>query len=154
MFLIVQLLHHIQLFVTPWTAALQASLPFTISQRLVTFMSTEQVMLSNHLILCYPTLLLPSIFPSIRVFSNESAFHSRWPKFWSFSFSISPSKEQLGLIFFRTDWFNLHAVQEILKSLLQHHSSKASVLQALSLLYGPALSFVHDYQKNHLCQQK
>ena len=113
------------LFVTPWTAALQASLSCTISQSLPKFMSIESVMLSNHLILC-PLLLLPSVFPRIRVFSNESAVRIRWPKYWSFS--ISPSDEYSGLISFKTDWFDLLVVQWTLKSLLQHHSSKASVL--------------------------
>ena len=113
--------------VTQWTAARQASLSFTISLSLLKFMSTETVMPSNHLILCHPLLLLPSIIPSIRVFANESALHIRWPKYWSFSFSISPSNEYAGLISFRIDWFDL-AVQGTFKSLLQHHSSKASIL--------------------------
>ena len=112
---------------TPWTAACQASLSITSSQSLLILMSIESVMPSNNLILCRP-LLLPSIFPSIRVFSNESALHIRWPKYWSFSFSISPSNEYLGLISFRMDWLALLAVQGTLKSLLQHHSSKASIL--------------------------
>ena len=110
-------------------AALQASLSFTISQSLLKLMSIESVMPSNHLILCHPLLLLPSMFPSIRVFSNESALRIRWPKYWSFSFSISPSDEYSGLISFRMDWLDLLAVQGTLKSLLQHHSSKASILQ-------------------------
>ena len=114
---------------TPWTAALQASLPVTISWSLLRFMSIESVMPSNHLILCHPLLLLPSIFPSIRVFSNESALCIRWPKHWSFSLNISPSNEHPGLISFRMDWLDLLAVQGTLKSLLQHHSSKASILQ-------------------------
>ena len=113
---------------TPWNAALQASLSITNSWSLLKPMSIESVMPSNHLILCSPLLLLPSNFPSIRVFSNESALHIRWPNYWSFSFSISPSNEYLGLISFRIDWFDLLAVQRILKSLLQHHSSKASIL--------------------------
>ena len=117
-----------QLFVTLWTAAHQASLSITNSQRLLKLMSTESVMLSDHLILCRP-LLLPSIFPSIRVFSNELAFWIRCPKYWSFISSISPSKNYSGLISFRMDWFDLLAVQGTLKSLLQHHSSKALVLQ-------------------------
>ena len=108
-------------------------------------MSIESVMLSNHLILCHP-LLLTSIFPSIRVFSNESAPHIRWPNYWSFSFSISPSNEYSGLISFRIDWFDLFAIQGTLKSLPQHYNSKASVL-LLSLLYGPTLISVHDYRK-------
>ena len=123
----VQLLSHVRLFVTPWTAARQVSLSITSSQSPTKPMSIESVMPSNHLILCCPLLLLPSIFPSIRVFSNESALHIRWPKYWSFSFNISPSNEHPGLISFRMDWLDLLAVQETLKSLLQHHSSKASV---------------------------
>ena len=113
---------------TPWTAACQASLTFTISWSFLKLMSIESVMLSNLLILCRPLLLPPSIFPSIRIFSNESAFHIRWPKYWSFSFNISPSNEHSGLISFGMDWLDLLAVQETLKSLLQHHSSKASIL--------------------------
>ena len=114
--------------VTPWTAAHQASLSFTISRSLLKLMSMELVMPSNHLILCCPLLFPPSVFPSIRVFSNESILPIRWPKYQSFSFSISPSKEYSGLIFFRVDWFDLLAVQGSLRSLLQHHSSKASIL--------------------------
>ena len=110
----------------PWTIALQASLPFTVSQSLLKFMSIESGMPSNHLILCLPLFLPPSIFPSIRVFSNESALHIRWPKYWSFS--ISPPNEYSGLISFRVDWFDLLAFQGTLKSLLQHHNLKASVL--------------------------
>ena len=125
----VQLLSRVQLFETPWTAACQASLSITNSWSLPKRMSTESVMPSNHLILCHPLLLLPSIFPNIRVFSNESALHIRWPKYWSFSFSISPSNEHPGLISFRMDWLDLLAVQGTLKSLLPHHSSKASILQ-------------------------
>ena len=113
---------------TPWTAAHQVSLSFIISWSLLKLMSIELVMPSNHLILCRPLLLEPSIFPSIRVFSSESAVWIRWPKCWSFSFSISPSNEYSGLISFRTDWFDLLVVQGTLKSLLQHHSSKASIL--------------------------
>ena len=113
---------------TPWTAARQASLSITNSQSLLKLMSIESVMPSNHLILCCPPLLLPSIFPCIRVFSNESVLHIGWPKYWSFSFSISPSNEYSGLISFRIDWFDLLAVQGTLKSFLQHHSSKASIL--------------------------
>ena len=123
----VQSLSHVWLFVTPWTAAHQASLSITNSQSLLKLMSIESVMQSNHLILCCP-LLPPSIFPSIRVFSNESVLRIRWPKDWSFSFSISLSSEYLGLISFRMDWFDLLAAQGTLKSLLQHHSSKASIL--------------------------
>ena len=114
---------------TPWTIAHQASLSFTISQSLLKFMSVESVIPSNHLILCHPLLLLPLIFSSIRVFSNESALNIRWPVYWSFSFSISPSNEYSGLISFRIDWFDLLAVQGTLKSLLQHPSSKASISQ-------------------------
>ena len=117
-----------QLFETPWTIACQASLSITNCWGLPKPMSIESVMPSNHLILCHPLLLLPSIFLSIRVFSNESALHIRWPKYWSFSFNISPSNEYSGLIF-RMDWLDLLAVQGTLKSLLQHHSSKASILQ-------------------------
>ena len=123
-FFVIQLLSHVQLFATPWTIACQASLSFTISWSLLKLMSIESVMPSNLLILCHPLLLLPSIFPSIRVFSNESVC-IRWPKYWSFNFSISPSSEYLWLIFFNIDWFDLLIVQGTLKSLLQHHSSKA-----------------------------
>ena len=123
------MLSHVQLFATPWTAARQASLSITNSRNLLKLMSIELVMPSNHLILCCPLLLLPSIFPSIRVFSNELILSIRWPKYWSFSFSISPSNDYSGLISFRIDWFDLLAVQGTLKSLLQHHSSKASILQ-------------------------
>ena len=115
-------------FATPRTAACQASLSFTVSQSLLKFISINSVMPSNHLILCHPLLLLPSVFPRIRVFSNEPVLPIRWPKYWSFSFSISPSNEYSGLISLRIDWFDLLVVQGILKSLLQHHSSKASVL--------------------------
>ena len=122
------MLSPVWLSATPWTAAHQASLSVTVFQSLLKFMSIESVMPSNHLILCHPLLLPPSIFPSIRVFSIESVHCIRWPKYWSFSFSISPSKEHPGLISFRMDWLDLLAVQGTLKSLLQHHSSKASVL--------------------------
>ena len=114
---------------TPWTAARQASLSITNSWSLLKLMSIESEMPSNHLIFCHPLLLLPSIFYTIRVFSNESVLHIRWPKYWSFSFSISPSNEYPGLISFRIDWLDLLTGQETLKSLLQHHSSKASILQ-------------------------
>ena len=124
----VQLLSRVRLFATPWTAAHQASLSITNSWSLLKLMSIELVMPSNHLILCHPLLLPPSIFPSIRVFSNESILCIRWPKYWSFSFSISPSNEFSGLISFRIDWFDLLAVQGTLKSILQHHGSKASIL--------------------------
>ena len=129
----VQLLSCVQLFVTPWTAARQASL----SQSLLKLMSIESVMPSNHLILCHPLLLLPSIFPSIRVFSNESSLHIKWPKYWSFSFNISPSNEYSGLISFRMDWLDLLAVQGTLKSLLQHHSSEASILRCSAFFIVP-----------------
>ena len=119
---------------TPWTAVHQASLSIINSWNLLKLMSIESVMPSNHLILCCPLLLLPSIFPSIRVFSNESVLLIRWPKYWSFSFSISASNEYLGLISFRIDWFDLLAIQGTLKSLLQHHSSKASILQHSTFL--------------------
>ena len=126
----IQSLSRVQLFVTPWTAACQASLSITNSQSLLKLLSIELVMPSNHLILCL--LLLPSFFPSIRVFSNESVLHIRWPKYRSFSFSISPSSEFSGRISFRRDWFDFLAAQGTLKSLLQHHSSKASVLEFLA----------------------
>ena len=132
---VVQLLTCIQLFVTPWTAAGQTSLSFTISRSLLKLMSVKSVMPSNHLILCHPLLLLPSIFPSIRVFSNELALHMRWPKYWSFSFSISPSNEYSGL---RIDWFDLLDVQGTLKSLLQHHS-----LKSISFLDGLSHPYIH-----------
>ena len=125
----VQSLSHVQLFLTPRTAAHQASLSITNSQSLLRLISIESMMSSNHLILCHPILLLPSIVPSIRVLSNESVLHIRWPNYWSFSFSIGPSNEYSGLISFRMDWLDLLAVQGTLKSLLQHHSSKASILQ-------------------------
>ena len=118
-----------QLFATPWTAAHQASLSITNSRSLLRLMSIELVMSFNHLILCRPLLLQPSIFPSIRAFSNESVLHYKWPKYWNYSFNISPSNEHSGLISFRMDWLDLLAVQGTLKSLLQHHSSKASILQ-------------------------
>ena len=124
----VQSVSHVRLFVTPWTAARQASLPITNSRSWLKLMSIESGMPSNHLILCRPLLLPPSIFPSIRVFSNESAICIRWAKYWSFSFSISPSNEYSGLISLRMDWLDLLAVQGTLKSLLQHHSSKTSIL--------------------------
>ena len=123
------MLSHVQLFVTPWTTAHQASLSFTISWSLLTLMFLESVMPFNHLILYCPLFLLPSIFPSIRIFSNESALCIRWTKYWSFNFSISPSNEYSGLISFRMDWLDPLTVQGTLKNLLQHHSSKASILQ-------------------------
>ena len=124
----VQSLSRVRLFSTPWTAARQGSLSIANSRSLLKLMSIESVMPSNHLILCHPLLLLPSIFPSIRVFSSESVLHIRWPKYWSFNFSISLSNEYSGLISFGMDWLALLAVQGTLKSLLQHHSSKASIL--------------------------
>ena len=135
---------------TPQTAARQASqtLP-TNSRSPPKPMSIESVMPSNHLILCRPLLLLPSIFPSIRVFSNESALCIRWPKYWNCSFNISPTNEHPGLISFRMDWLDLLAVQGTLKSLLQHHSSKVSVLLCFSFLYSPTLTSIHDHWKNH-----
>ena len=123
-----QSLSHVQHLATPWTAAHQASLSITNSHSLLKLMSIKSVMPSNHLILCHSLLLLPSVFPSIRVFSNESGLHIRWPWYWNFSFSISPSSEHPGLISSRIDWLALLAVQRSLKSLLQHHSSKASIL--------------------------
>ena len=136
------------LFATPWTAVHQASLSIANSQSLLKLMSIELVMPSSHLILCCPQLLPPSIFPSIRVFSNESVLHSRWPKYWSFSFSISPSSEHPGLISFRMDWFDLLAVQVTLKTspTPQFKSINSSVL---SFLYSPTLTSIHDHWKNH-----
>ena len=128
-----------------WTAA-QASLSFTVSWSSLKLMSIKSAMTSNHLILCHLFLLLPSIFPIIRVFSNESALRIRWPKYWSFSFSISPSSEYSGLISFRVDWLDLLAVQGTLKSLLQHHSSKVLILWCSA--YGPTLTSIQDYWKN------
>ena len=124
----VQLLSRVRLFATPWTAACQASRSISNSRRLLKLMSIRSVMPSNQLILCHSLLLLPSIFSRITVFSNESVLHIRWPKYWSFSFSISPSSEYSGLISFKIDWFDLLAVQGTLKSLLQYHNSKASIL--------------------------
>ena len=134
-YVVVQSLNFVQLFVTPWTAAHQASLSSTASQRLLKFISIELVMSSNHLILCHPLLLPRSIFPSIRVFSNESVLCIRWLKYWSFSFNISPFNEYSGLISFRMDWFDLLAVQGTSQSLLQHHSLKASVLWHSAFLW-------------------
>ena len=125
----IQSLSHVQLFATPWAAAHQASLCITNSRSLLKLMPIESVIPSNYLMLCCPLLLLLSIFPSILVYSNESVVHIRWPKYWSFSFSISPSNEHPGLISFRMDWFDLLAVQGTLKNLFQHHNSKASILR-------------------------
>ena len=142
----VQSLSCVQLFVTPWTETCQASLFITNSWSLLKLMSIKSVMPSHHLILCCP-LLLPSIFLSIRVFSNESVLPIRWPKYWSFSFSINPSNEYSELISFRMDWLDFYAVQGTLKSLLQKFKSINSL--ALSFLYSPTLTSIHDYWKNH-----
>ena len=150
-FVVVQWLSCVQLFATPQTAAHQASLSFTISLSLLELMSVEWMMPSNHLSHCHPLLFLPSIFPSIRVFSNESALHIKWPKYWTFSFSISisPSNEYLGLIFFRIDWFDLLAVQRTLKESSPAPQFKSISSSVLTLLNGPNLSLVHDYWKTH-----
>ena len=154
--IVVQSLSHVQLPASPQTAACQASLSFSISHSLLRLMYIESMMPSNHLVLYHPLLLLPSVFPSVRVFSNELVLCSRWPKYWSFS--ISPSNEYSGLISFRMDWLDLLAVQGTSKSLLQHHSSKASILQCSVFIVH--LTSVHDYWKNHsfdyigLCQQR
>ena len=145
----VQSLSHVQLFATPWTAKHQASLFTTNSHSLLTLMSIDLVMPSHHFILCSSLPLLPSIFPRIRVFSKESALHIRCPKYWSLTFSINPSKEYSGLISFRMDWLDLRAVRGTLKSLLQHHSSKASILLHSAFFIVPALTSIHDYWKNH-----
>ena len=137
------------IFCDPWTAACQASLSITNSRSLPKLMSIESVMLSNHLILSRPLLLLPSIFPNIRVFSNESALCIRWPKYWSFSFNISLPNEHSGLISFRMDWLDLLAVQGTLESLLQHPSSKASILWCSAFFIVPTLTSIHDHWKNH-----
>ena len=147
-FSLVQSLSRVWLFATPWTAAYQASLSITNSWSLLRLTFSESVMPSNHLIVCHPPLLLPSIFPSIRVFSSESALRIRWPKYWTFSLSISPSNEYPGLISFRMDGLDLLAVQGTLKSLLQHHSSKASILWRSAFLI-VQLSHPYDYWKSH-----
>ena len=144
----VQLLSQVWLFVTPGTSACQASLSITKSQSPPKPMSIESVMPSNHLSICCPLLLLPLIFPSIRVFSNESALRIRWPKYWRFSFNSSSSNEHPGLISFRMDWLDLLAVQGIFKSLLQHQF-KSINSSALSLLHSPTLTSIHDHWKNH-----
>ena len=146
--IVVQLLNCVQLSVNPWPAACQASLFFTVSCSLLKLMSIELVMPSNHLILCHPLLFLPSIFTSIRVFSNESAIRIRWPKDWSFSFSISPSNEHEGLISFRMDWLDLLAVQGTLESSPTPHFRSINS-SALRFLYGPTLTSMHDHWKNH-----
>ena len=145
----IQLLSHVRLFATPWTAARQASLSITNSWSLLKLMSIESVMPSNHLILSQPLLLLPSIFPSIRVLSNESVLHIRWQKYWSFSLNISPSNEYSGLISFRMDWLDLPAVQGTLKSLFQHHSSKASILRHTAVFIVQLLRLYMTTGKNH-----
>ena len=137
----VQSLSHVWLFATPWTAH-QASLSITSPQGLLKLLSIKSVIRSNHLILCHPLLLLPSIFPSIRVFSNESVLHIRWPNYWSFSFSINPSNEYSGLISFRIDWLDLLAVQGTLKNPLQHHSSKASILRCSAFFKLEAMWYI------------
>ena len=142
----VQLLSFVRLFATPWTTAHQTSLSITNSQSLPKLISTESVMPSNYLILCRPLLLPPSIFPSIRVFSNESALRIRWPKYWSFSFNIKPSNEYSGLISFRMDWLDLLAVHMTLKSLLQHHSSKPSILRRSAFFI---IQLSHPYVNCH-----
>ena len=144
----VQSLSCVRLFVIPWTATRQAPLSSTNYQSLLKLMSIASVMPSNYLILCQSLLLLPSIFPSIRIFSNESVLCIRWPKHRSFSFSISPSNEYSELISYRMDWLDLLAVQGTLKSLLQHHNTKALILQLLAF-YGPNLTSIYDYWKNH-----
>ena len=145
---VIKSLNCVWLFVTPWTAALQASLSITNSRSLLELMFIKSVMPSNHLILCHPLLLLPSIFPSIRIFSSKSALHIRWPKEWSFSFSISPSNEYYsGLISFRIDWFDLLAVQGTLKSLLQYHSLKSINSLTLSFLCNSTLTSIYNYWK-------
>ena len=144
----VQSLSRVWLFATPWIATRQPSLSITNSRSSLRLTSIESVMPSTHLILCHPLLFLPSIPPSYRVLSNESTGRMRWPKYWSFSFRISPSKEHPGLISFRMDWLDLLAVQGTLKSLLQHHTLKASV-SAFSFLHSPILTSIHDHRKNH-----
>ena len=146
----VQLLNRVRFFVTPWTAVPQASLSITNSRSLLKLMSTELVMPSNHLILCHPLRLLPSILPRIRVFSRESVLHIRWPKYWSFSFSISPSSEYSGLISFRMEWLDLLAVQGTLKSLFQHHSSKASIFQHSAFFTVQLSHPYNEHWKNHI----
>ena len=143
MCIVVQSLSRVRPFGTPWTAARQTSLSFTISRSLLKLMSIESVMPSNHLVFCHPPLLLPSVFPSIRVSSNESYLHIRWPKYWSFSFNISPSSKYSGLISFRIDWLDLLVVQGTLKSLLQRHSSKASILHSAFFMVQLSHPYIH-----------
>ena len=150
----VQLLSCVRLFATLWIAACQASLSITNSWSLLKLMPIESVMPTNHLILCPPLLLLPPIPPSIRVFSNESTLHMRWPKYWSFSFSISPSNEQPGLISFRMDWLDLLAVQGTRRSLLQHHSSKASILWPSAFLYTTIYNIENGWKSTILNKYK
>ena len=149
MFSSVQFIRRVQLFGTPRTAACQASQSITNSQGLLKLMSIELVMPSNHLILCHPLLLLPSIFPSIRVSSSESVLYIRWPKYWSFSFSVSPSSEYSGLISFRMDWLDLLAVQGTLQESSPTPQCKSIHSSALSFLYSPTLTSIHDYWKSH-----
>ena len=157
---VVQSLGHVWLFATLWTIVHQASLSFTISQSLLQLMSIESVIPSNPLILCHPLFLLPSIFSNIRVFSNESSLYIRWPKYWTFSLSIHPSNEYSGLTFFRIDWFDLHAVQGTPKSLLKHHSLKASILWCSAFFMVQLSQQYMTTGKNHsfdymdLCQQR
>ena len=154
---VVQLLSCVQLFVTPWTVACQTSPSITISQSLLKLMSIESMMPSNHLTVCHPLLLLllPSIFPSFRVFSNESTLWIRWPNYWSFSVSINPSNEYLGLISFTIDWLDLLEIQGTLKSLLQQHSSKTSILRCSPLLWSNSHILLENHSFGHmdLCQQ-
>ena len=145
----VQLLSRVQLFVTPWTATCRASLSIANTWSLLKLMSIELVIPYNHLILCHPLLLPSSIFPSIRVFSNESVRSIRWPKYWSFSFSISPSNEHPGLVSFRMDWLDVIKVKRTLKSLLQNHSLKASILWCSAFFIVQFSHPIHDYWKNH-----
>ena len=145
----VQLLSRVLLFVTPWTTACQASLSITNSRSLLKLMSFESVMPSNHFILCRPLLLPPSVFPSIRVFSDESVLHIRWTKYWTFSFSISPSRADLGLISFSIDWLDLLAVQGTLQESSPTPQFKSINSPVLSFFYSPALTSIHDYWKNH-----
>ena len=146
-YVIVQSLSHVWLFATPWTAACQASLSFTIFQSLLKLMSIELVMPSNHLVLCQSLLLLSSIFPSIRVFSSESVLSIRWPKYWSFSFSLSPSDEYSGLIFFRAGWISLQS--KGLSRVFSNTTVQKHQFFSAQFLYGPTLTSIHDYWKNH-----